>query len=140
MKEFILKPGVHDVRLFFFKYWHVVLKVVFLVHLWHLHITLIRIRSFFVLPSITKLHVFLTLKYSCTSNGIKVLCLQIWNWYNGTICLVISENNWHIEHILEYADIVWNNCTLQEANLLMNVHEKADWIITGLRNHSSKSN
>jgi hypothetical protein len=41
--------------------------------------------------------------------------------------------------VLEYADIVWNNCTLHESNLLESVQVEAGRIITRLRINSSKS-
>ena len=44
-----------------------------------------------------------------------------------------------IRSVLEYADIVWDNCTLHESNLSESVQVEADRIITGLRINSSKS-
>ncbi len=44
-----------------------------------------------------------------------------------------------IRPVLEYADIVWDNCTLYESNLLESVQVEAGRIITGLRVNSSKS-
>ena len=44
-----------------------------------------------------------------------------------------------IRPVIEYADIVWDNCTLHEANLLESVQVEAGRIITGLRVNSSKS-
>jgi hypothetical protein len=42
--------------------------------------------------------------------------------------------NYNYEHpVLEYADIVWDNCTLHESNLLESVQVEAGRIITGLR-------
>ena len=38
-----------------------------------------------------------------------------------------------IRPVLEYADIVWDNCTLHESNLLESVQVEAGRIITGLR-------
>ena len=38
-----------------------------------------------------------------------------------------------IRPVLEYADIVWNNCTLHESNLLESVQVEAGRIITGLK-------
>ena len=44
-----------------------------------------------------------------------------------------------IRPVLEYADIVWDNCTLHESNLLESVQVEAGRIITGLRVNSSKT-
>ena len=44
-----------------------------------------------------------------------------------------------IRPILEYADVIWDNCTIQEANLLESVQVEAGRIITGLRVNSSKT-
>ena len=44
-----------------------------------------------------------------------------------------------IRPILEYADVVWDNCTTYEANLLESVQIEAGRIITGLRINSSKT-
>ena len=41
--------------------------------------------------------------------------------------------------VLEYADIVWDNCTLHESNLLESVQVEAGRIITGLRINFSKT-
>jgi hypothetical protein len=44
-----------------------------------------------------------------------------------------------IRPVLEYADIVWDNCTLHESNVLESVQVEAGRIITGLRIDSSKA-
>jgi hypothetical protein len=44
-----------------------------------------------------------------------------------------------IRPVIEYADIVWDNCTLHESNLLESVQVEAGRIITGLRINSSKT-
>jgi hypothetical protein len=44
-----------------------------------------------------------------------------------------------IRPILEYGNVIWDNCTQNEANLLENVHVEAGRIITGLRVNSSRS-
>jgi hypothetical protein len=44
-----------------------------------------------------------------------------------------------IRPVLEYADIVWDNCTLHESNLLESVQVEAGRIITGLRINFSKT-
>ena len=44
-----------------------------------------------------------------------------------------------IRPVIEYADIVWDNCTLHESNLLESVHVEAGRIIIGLRINSSKT-
>ena len=49
------------------------------------------------------------------------------------ICLSI------IRPVLEYADIVWDNCILHESNLLEIVQVEAGRIITGLKINSSKA-
>ena len=49
------------------------------------------------------------------------------------ICLSI------IRPVLEYTDIVWDNCILHESNLLESVQVEAGRIITGLRINSSKA-
>jgi hypothetical protein len=41
--------------------------------------------------------------------------------------------------ILEYGNVIWDNCTQNEANLLENVQVEADSIIIGLRVNSSRS-
>ena len=45
-----------------------------------------------------------------------------------------------IRPILEYASIVWDNCTLENSKLLEDVQVEAARIITGLRRNSSRSN
>ena len=44
-----------------------------------------------------------------------------------------------IRPVLEYADIVWDNCTLHESNVLESVQVETGRIITGLRIDSSKA-
>jgi hypothetical protein len=44
-----------------------------------------------------------------------------------------------IRPILEYGNVIWDNCTQNEANLLENVQVEAGRIITGLRVNSSRS-
>jgi hypothetical protein len=44
-----------------------------------------------------------------------------------------------IRPILEYGNVIWDNCTQNEANLLESVQVEADRIITGLRVNSSRS-
>jgi hypothetical protein len=44
-----------------------------------------------------------------------------------------------IRPILEYGNVIWDNCTQNEANLLESVQVEADRIITGLRVNSSSS-
>ena len=44
-----------------------------------------------------------------------------------------------IRPILEYGNVIWDNCTQNEANLLESVQVEAGRIITGLRVNSSKS-
>jgi hypothetical protein len=44
-----------------------------------------------------------------------------------------------IRPVLEYRDLVWDNCTEREANLLENVQVSAANIITGMRINSSRS-
>ena len=44
-----------------------------------------------------------------------------------------------IRLVLEYADIVWDNCSLYESNLLESVLAEAGRIITGVRVNSLKS-
>ena len=44
-----------------------------------------------------------------------------------------------IRPVLEYANLVWDNCTLRESNLLEDVQVSAARIITGLRINSSRT-
>ena len=44
-----------------------------------------------------------------------------------------------IRPVLEYADVVWDNCSIYESNLLESVQIEAGRIITGMRVNSSKS-
>jgi hypothetical protein len=44
-----------------------------------------------------------------------------------------------IRPILEYGNVIWDNCTQNEANLLESVQVEAGKIITGLRVNSSRS-
>ena len=44
-----------------------------------------------------------------------------------------------IRPILEYGNVIWDNCTQNEANLLESVQVEAGRIITGLRVNSSRS-
>ena len=44
-----------------------------------------------------------------------------------------------IRPVLEYADIVWDNCLLYESNQLESVQVEGESIITGLLVNSSKS-
>ena len=44
-----------------------------------------------------------------------------------------------IRLILEYGNVIWDNCTQNEANLLESVQVEADRIITRLRVNSSRS-
>ena len=44
-----------------------------------------------------------------------------------------------IQPILEYGNVIWDNCTQNEANLLESVQVEAGRIITGLRVNSSRS-
>ena len=44
-----------------------------------------------------------------------------------------------IRPILEYGDIIWDNCTIYQANLIESVQVEAGRIITGLRVNSSKT-
>lgn len=45
-----------------------------------------------------------------------------------------------IRPILEYGDVVWDNCTQEQSNLLESVQIEAGRIITGLRRTSSRQN
>ena len=45
-----------------------------------------------------------------------------------------------IRPVLEYGDVVWDNCSQQNSDLLESVQIEAARIITGLRRNSSKSN
>jgi hypothetical protein len=44
-----------------------------------------------------------------------------------------------IRPILEYGNVIWDNCTQNEANLLESVQVEAGRIIIGLRVNSSRS-
>lgn len=43
-----------------------------------------------------------------------------------------------IRPVLEYGDVVWDNCTDEQSNLLESIQIEAARIITGLRRNSSK--
>lgn len=45
-----------------------------------------------------------------------------------------------IRPILEYSDVVWDNCTQEQSNLLESVQIEAGRIITALRHTSSRQN
>ena len=53
--------------------------------------------------------------------------------------LVIIYNAW-IRPILEYGDIVWDNCSIKDSKILEDLQVEAARIITGLRHNSSRSN
>ena len=52
--------------------------------------------------------------------------------------LVIIYNAW-IRPVLEYGDIVWDNCLIKDSKILENLQVKATRIITGIRHNSSRS-
>lgn len=43
-----------------------------------------------------------------------------------------------IRPVLEYGDVVWDNCTNEQSNLLESIQIEAARIITGRRRNSSK--
>ena len=45
-----------------------------------------------------------------------------------------------IRPVLEYGDIVWDNCNVRESTILEDIQITAARIITGLRINSSRSN
>ena len=52
--------------------------------------------------------------------------------------LVIIYNAW-IRQVLEYGDIVWDNCSIEDSKILEDLQVKAARIIIGLRHNSSRS-
>ena len=52
--------------------------------------------------------------------------------------LVIIYDAW-IRPVLEYGDIVWDNCLIKDSKILENLQVRATRIITGIRHNSSRS-
>ena len=71
-------------------------------------------------------------------NAAKILNLLSMLKYNiNRKSFVIKYNAW-VRQVLEYGDIVLDNCSIKDSKIMENLQVKAARIITGLRHNSSR--